>query len=226
MHTLLDGLVSAIIGALVALAVVFWTVRAQNAGIAEQLRTQSRENIRSREHAAAAELLRTLRAIQDTAGRSRVSKDAEGKKDTNVPAIRSELQPLYAELRIGLERLRLDLKDEDDDVIDSFGTWTRDLEHRIWFYMELQDSYVDNPPEKRPPGTQFVDLREQMVSILSTVELMTRQIVAYVRADDEARQGTTALLNEARAFAADVQSGKKSQVDYYNKYLRRSDDPA
>lgn len=224
MHTLLDGLVSAVIGALVALAVVLLTVRAQNAGIDEQLRTQRRENARAREHAAAAELLRTLQGIQDAVGRSRVTKTDEGIKVSNLETVRDALQPLYADLRVGLERLRLDLKDEDDEVIDAFGKWSGALEHRAWFYLQILDSYVDNPPETRPPGT-FVDLRDQMVSVLSSIQFMSTQIVAYVRSDDDERKEAAAHLDEALIVASAVDMGTKSQVEYYNKYLRRPGDP-
>ena len=224
MHTLFDGLVSAVIGALVALAVVLLTVRAQNAGIDEQLRTQRRENARAREHAAAAELLRTLQGIQDAVGRSRVTKTDEGIKVSNLETVRDALQPLYADLRVGLERLRLDLEDEDDEVIDAFGKWSGALEHRAWFYLQILDSYADNPPETRPPGT-FVDLRDQMVSVLSSIQFVSTQIVAYVRSDDDERKEAAAHLDEALVVASAVDMGTKSQVEYYNKYLRRPGDP-
>ncbi|WP_284750802.1 hypothetical protein [Arthrobacter sp. efr-133-R2A-120] len=224
MHTLLDGLVSAIIGALVALLVVYFTVKAQNASIHEQLRTQRRENARAREHAAAAEVLRTLQGIQDAVGRVRMSKTDSGVVVSNVESTRDALQTLCADLRVGFERLRLDLNEDDDAVIEEFLRWVRDLENRARFYLELTVSYAENPPETRPPGT-FVDIRDQMVKVLSSVQIMSSQIVAYARSDDAARKNAASFLREARTLARLVDVGTKSHAEYYNKFLRRPGDP-
>jgi hypothetical protein len=64
-----------------------------------------------------------------------------------------------------------------------------------------------------------------MVSVLSSIQFMSTQIVAYVRSEHDKRKQAAAYLEEARVFAGEVDMRTKSQGEYYNKYLRRPGDP-
>ncbi|MDR6508061.1 hypothetical protein [Arthrobacter oryzae] len=205
MHTLLDGLVSALIGAAAALLVLWVTVKTQNAGIqrqitaqavglSEQIRVQGeglncqlaeqrRENARTREHEAAAQVIDALNRL--LRGDSRI--DHRGNPSEAITKT-------LLEVTTGFQRLRLDLAMPDEAVIEAFRQWTYLLEsvanrHREFVVKSVKPETAHN--------TVPLELQDALGELNGVAEFIVKYLIQYVRAGESARQSMAATVMAA-----------------------------
>lgn len=226
LHTIWDGFLSSLVGAVVALAVVWFTVdqqkkgnaeqlRAQTTGLAEQLRAQSeglaeqladqrRENAKDREHAAGADILQALQRLPRL-----IFEDEE--QASSGPA-----QTCIAELRGGFERLRFELKVGDDAVISELHTWATLIQVAGRMVQALDRKEYDYLGNDR-----FAKSMYQRMLVVHSAEFLAAQVAGYVRSDVEARQGTADFLSRARKDLA----GHTNPPDWAAKYYIPNEGP-
>lgn len=220
LHTIWDGFLSSLVGAVVALAVVLFTVhhqkkgnseqlrvqtkglaeqlRAQAEGLAEQLAEQRRENAKDREHAAGADILQALQRLP------RLIFEDEAR------AASGPAQTCMAELRGGFERLRLELKVGDDAVISELHTWATLIQVAGYTVHELAEEEYDYLGNDRFGKTMY-----QRMLVVHSTEFLAAQVAGYIRSGVEARQGTAGYLSHARKDLAGHSNPEEWAAKYY-----------
>lgn len=170
MHTLFQGLVAAVIGALVALLVLMVTVRTQNKGIrqqiavqqeslrkqlevqersvAEQLRVQRYENTRVREHAAGVQFIRGVHGWSELVGANRSLR----RRGEDTESMNPRVEAMFS----ALEELRLNQETNDHEVIDAFSTFVSRLKH-------TSEAVIDGSRDEFPEEGPYVSTLERFL---------------------------------------------------------------
>lgn len=221
LHTIWGGFLSSIVGAVVALGVVLFTVhhqkigtakqlsaqaeglaqqlRAQAEGLAKQLAEQRSENAKDREHAAGADILRALQRLTRIMFEDRA-------QTANGPT-----QTCLAELRGGFERLRLELNAGDDAVISELHTWAT-LIQVTGYTLHARVTESNSAPSE---GTDDKIMRDQSVIAFSSDFLMAH-VAGYIRSGTEERSKIAGFLRQARKDLAEYSDVEEWGAKYFS----------